>query len=1120
MSLQILYGLCEKSKTEYVFNIMRRALSRGNSRIVYLVPEQFSFRCEQKVAEALGCVNNLNISVLSFKGLAADVFSKYGPVHMNVPGDEARGVLMRKIMFDIDSQLDFFGGFGEKDSFSGEILDLVEEFQRYNVDELCLENIISKTQDADFKNKLSDIKKIFSEYLRQFEKYYNQSETVLKILRRKLESFGAFTGCTFVIDGFNDFTEEEIDVIEQIVTQAESITLCLNCNILSTEQNSYGALFKLPVETAARITDIAGKNGVNLLPPREIPELEGSENEITYLRSNFFNRKALPFSGSADRIKIFTALNSYCEIEAVAVQILKLVRENALCFSDIFITARDLQRYTENIKYIFDRYSIPFIIDCEKSAADFEIPAFFLRLVNVLSEDFSTDSLLDYLKSPYSNVCENDLYIFENYCFSKGIGKKQLADPEFLFGDLYEGPQTSETLNRVKQLHINPLVQLWAEVKNKSIGCVIKAVYGFFEESGIKEKLQRRIKNFYAQGELRLCAELQRSYDALIEVLECVYYILSESNSFGMGTFYDVLKTALAKKKINLSLFSDNHVRISNIDLFRTDAVKCLIIIGAVDEELPRAYRTDGLLTDRERDFFSENKIKLSPGNRVRQLNEDLVVYKCFASAYEYLFIFSPLYSGDGSVLEPSPVVSGIRRLFPAVKSFYYNLDASTPEQLLDSLEALLPTLDILADKLLRCFSDEQSYDSREIPCHTKLFWHNLAYWYSVNQPRILEHKLSQINRRLAFLGKNESLSSFVTERIYDNYTASVSKIEQYIRCPYAFFVKYILRASELCGNVLSSPDIGVIMHEAVERFFTDYAGIHGSFDSLAKDDIFINSLKTARTLTDETVQSLNLETSYAKWLFGRVSNTLYTTMLNIIDFYRQTGIKPLSCEYQFNSDDFKSIFADVGSDFKKSITLKGKIDRVDVLDFGGEKFIGIADYKTSAKNLEYSELFNGIGLQLPIYLKMICDKYQGAYKPMYMLYCNLNTPLVEAFPEENDDVIRKKLRAELKMNGIVNRKLSGQLEASSNFISFRKQFDTERLENLFAFTERKIKGVFEEMFSGDISPRPCSIEKNTSCSFCEYSGICGFGVTSEEKYKYISRTSDEIFLDRIFDFK
>lgn len=1128
MSFQILYGLCEENKTEYVFSIMKKALSDSNCKIVYLVPEQFSFRSEQKTAEVLGCVNNLNINVLSFKGLASKVFAKYGPVHLLVPGDEAREVLMQKVMLDLENQLDFFSSFCEKDSFSGEILGLIDEFQRYNVDQICLESIISKTENSDFKAKLSDIKKIFSEYIMQFEQYYKQSETMLKILKYKILQFGAFQGYTFIIDGFNDFTEEEFDIVEQIIVNAEKVILCLNCYSLEPGKSPYGALFDLPVKTAARITAIARKNDVEVLLPEKIPESQKSTNVIHYLTRNFFNYKAHPFTEHTDKIKIFTALNSYYEVEALAVQILKLVRENGLNFSDILIAARDLQKYTENIKYVFAKYSIPFIIDYERPVADFEIPSFFLRLVGVFSENFSLDSVLNYLKSPYSDVPENALYIFENYCVSKGIGRKHLSDCDFLFQCLHESPQTVDALNRVKLQHINPLIQLWAEIKSKSAGCMIRDMYVFFENSGIKEKLELRMKNFYSVGELRLCAELQRSYDALIDVLDCVYYILNSSKSLRIRLLYDVLKTALMSKKINLSLFSDDHVRVSNIDLFRTDAVKCLIIIGAVAEELPRAYKTEGILTDKERDFFSENQIKLSPSNKVKQLNEDLVVYKCFSSASEYLFLFVPLYFSDGSALEPSPVVSGIKKIFPNLEIFNYSLDSSEPEQLLNSLEALLPTLDILVDKMILCFSggdslgqlmtgDSVSY-AQKTEQSVKLFWQNLAYWYSVNHPRMLEQKLHQANCCLAMLDKSEGLSSSVAGMIYDNYTVSVSKIEQYIRCPYAFFVKYILRASGNTENILAAPDVGVIMHEAVERFFRDFSDVYVGFDSMSKDDIFINSLKIARQIADEKAQTLNLKTSYAKWLFSRVSNTLYTAMLNIVDFYRQTGVKSLSCEFQFNSDDFKSIDVDIGRGVKKSIVIKGKIDRVDVLDLCGRKFIGIADYKTGAKNLEYSELLNGIGLQLPVYLKMICDKYHGKYQPMYMLYCNLNTPLADAFPEESDDRIWEKLRSELKMNGIVNKGLFKQLESSSDFVSCKKQFDTDKFKTLFDFTEGKIRSIFKKMLSGDISPFPCSIDKNTSCSYCEYRGVCGFGVTSEERYRYVSRISDEDFFESIFN--
>ena len=59
----------------------------------------------------------------------------------------------------------------------------------------------------------------------------------------------------------------------------------------------------------------------------------------------------------------------------------------------------------------------------------------------------------------------------------------------------------------------------------------------------------------------------------------------------------------------------------------------------------------------------------------------------------------------------------------------------------------------------------------------------------------------------------------------------------------------------------------------------------------------------------------------------------------------------------------------------RDKIILTGIIDRVDVFeDENGEKYVRIIDYKTGSIDLKYSMLYNGLNLQMFVYLTALLE--------------------------------------------------------------------------------------------------------------------------------------------------
>ena len=98
---------------------------------------------------------------------------------------------------------------------------------------------------------------------------------------------------------------------------------------------------------------------------------------------------------------------------------------------------------------------------------------------------------------------------------------------------------------------------------------------------------------------------------------------------------------------------------------------------------------------------------------------------------------------------------------------------------------------------------------------------------------------------------------------------------------------------------------------------------------------------------------------------------------------------------------------------------LRGFVDRVDVWNNGYTNYFRVVDYKTGRKDFDYCDVFNGVGLQMLLYLFTLSEKgseYFGReVVPAGVLYLPARDVIVKAerniSPEKLSDIMHKELR-------------------------------------------------------------------------------------------------------------
>ena len=142
-------------------------------------------------------------------------------------------------------------------------------------------------------------------------------------------------------------------------------------------------------------------------------------------------------------------------------------------------------------------------------------------------------------------------------------------------------------------------------------------------------------------------------------------------------------------------------------------------------------------------------------------------------------------------------------------------------------------------------------------------------------------------------------------------------------------------------------------------------------------------------------------------------------------------GFPPDAFELRFDSDALEGltdIF--IGSD--GMMKLKGTIDRIDLCFAGDNVYVKIVDYKSGNDKFDIVQLYEGLSLQLVVYMNAARAMEEKRYPgkkiiPAGILYYNIDDPMADYNDfsdlegEELKEAVEESLLQKLKSNGLIN---------------------------------------------------------------------------------------------------
>ena len=1092
MSLRLIYGKSGTGKSEYILKEISNLIN-NEEKIYIITPEQFSFTLETKLLETIKEESVINAEVLSFNRMAHRVKSEVGGVTKTDLSSYGKSMIIYDILDKNKKELKLLGKSAKNVDI---ICRLITELKTHRIELKDIEKVIESEQDIYLKSKLQDILCIYKKFEERIKNNFIDENDTLTILANQLPYTNMFKNTIIYIDEFIGFTPQEYKVMLELLKVAKQVNITICTDSLLESKNKDNDIFYTNKKTVAKIVNLANNNGIQIENPIYLDKYYRFKNsELKHLEENLYKTPYKKYNGEVKNISLFLSSNPYSEIEHVAEKIVELVRDEGNRYKDISIITKNIDDYASLAKAIFNKYDIPIFIDKKKDLSQNILIKYVLAMLEIFARNWDYEPVINYIKLGFCDITEDEIFKIENYARHWGIKYNKWYSKDWIIGE-----KDTLELNRIRKLIVEPLLEFKTKLQGKkTVKQITKILYQFLIDNNIQEKLINKGKELKDSEQIK--SEYISSWNLLMEILDEITLIFGR-DEISFEKYAQILKIAFSENNLGAIPASIDQVVIGDVNRSRSKKTKVIFIIGLNDGIFPSANREEGFINDIDREILKEKGISLAKTTKENIYEENLNIYKAFTTAEQKLYLSYSSTSSDGNALKPSTLIYKIKKMFINLQE---KSDIIKKEDIITNKKATFEEL----LKNLRDFNEGKEINH---------IWYEVYKIYSKDNE--WKEKLEKAIKAENYTNQPEKITKENLEKMYgDTIFTSISRLEQYRKCPFSFYLKYALNINEKDTFQIQNIDTGTFMHDTIDSFFGKIQDENIDIKEITEEEL----KRIVKEIIEEKLK-LNknyIFTSSAKFrtLTSRLKRVLLKSMKYIVESIQKSEFEIWGHEIEFGKVG-KYPAIEVKLDNSKKIEITGKIDRVDVLKTNDGKYVRIIDYKSSVKDINLDEVMAGLQIQLLTYMDAVA-KIED-FIPAGVLYFNLIEPVIKADRNTTKEDIEEQIKKQFRMKGIilsdinVIRKMDKDLEKGASnivpvYIDSKENISKtksscvsiEEFKQLQEYTIKTIKEISKEIFEGNISISPYYKDKKTGCDYCNYKSICGFN-TGNNKYNYI----------------
>ncbi len=1143
MELSFILGPAGSGKTRSCLEGVREALARGpeGPAAILLVPEQMTFQVEAEVARLVG--PSPRAHVLSFQRLAVRVFSQVGGAARPRLDEIGRKMVLRAILEQNRGQLELFGPMADKPGFLDLLSHSLREFRAHGQGPAELADLLDRLDapgerrvDPDrvlappyLRRKLHDLAIVMRALETHLEGRFTDPDLTLALLAARVGQSQLLAGAEVWVDGFFGFTPEEYRVLCAVIERAGRVhvALCLDDRegLLDYPEN---ALFRPTLDTYARLLEIVSKHGFDsnetrlwghgaltrfaqapalarverelASPPKTGGELPGSDREVP----------AGP-QGAGDAILLVRAPDRRTEIEAVAVEILRLCRDDGYRFREIAVVARDLEAYNDLAEGIFEALAIPVFVDRRRSMAHHPVVELVRSALEAVWRNWPTDAILRYLKSDLTPVARTEVDRLENFVLEHGIKGRRWFEGEWEFrrrpvdtdeaggsGSRAAAREESEAAADIEDIRRRAIAALARFADRAKAASTVRnhseAIFALLEDLDVAGTLTGWIERD------DLTSDHEGVFTGLLELLDQTVGALGDLEVTARS-FAAILEAGLSSLQLGLVPPTRDQVLLGTIERSRHPDIRAMFIIGAQLGTFPRPVPEDPFLDDVERARMAAAGCEIGPASRALLFNERYLLYIAATRASERLYVSYPMIDAEGRGLMPS-------QLFARLEAMAEVRDLSLNPQGLEAIASVGQLAEAVALNLRA---------GRTVPWRAVLGW----------AEREFETALRPVVAALAPRRSEPPLAAPLAEALMlrpggpRRFLTSVSRLESFGACPFQYFARFGLRLGTRRRWELDASDVGVLEHAALRHYVHER---HLESAEAAATDPSALVARIAARLAGELKGAILLDSGRNRHLLAQITRTLQEAATALDEHDRRGRFRAARLEVAFGAGrELEALVVTLPDGVE--LAIEGQIDRLDQAELAGVSFVRVIDYKRSHRRFSVAEAALGLSMQLPVYLSVA--RRGARQQAAGMLYFPVQGGWVDGPMDE--EAARRKLLQNHKARGLISADgavarlmeepagsghsdlLEVYWKTDGTLGSASKVATSDQFEALERHVLEVVKQYAGRIRQGEIDPDPYRVGLDrTPCTYCDYRSVCRFDPASGDRPRQLVVPSEE----------
>lgn len=1065
--LELVLGVSGTGKTRCVLAEMRRRAEEGEKSIL-LVPEQFSSSAETMAYTALGDAAGAFCEVYSFTSLGERLLKEFGGTAVRTVTDAARAVAVRRAMDALGDELQLYRAHRRSTGFCAMAADAIQELKTAGAKP---GDLLALAKGGDGREKLRELGLIFASYEDVLSGSAMDPSDRLELAARRADD-GYFAGTAVFIDNFDGFTAPQYALLRRLVhAQRCVVTLC--CDSLSDREDGLG-LFSPVRQTAQRLLRLAQSEGVRAAAPRTLEKdwrHADAPGPALAARALAFPHDVQPAPGLPG-VWLTPAEGVYAECKQAACRIAALVREG-YAYGDIAVICRLLDDYAAPLAYEFGLAGIPYFTD-EPGTPEHTAPAsFLLAALDILVRGVSSEGLLRLLKTDLCGFTPQQIAALEDYAYTWNLRAADWRAP-FTKHPAGFGANWSEAdrarlaeLEALRLRAVEPVLRFVQDAKGRTAGGVSRALYMLMTAFGADERTLAAAGDWDAAGDVLRAGGAVRAWNSMMDLLGQMEQLLGK-DEIAPREYAELFALLIRSTDVGQVPQTQDAVLLTTADRMRLSGPKVCFVLGLSEGLFPKIAGASGLLTHADRDLLVQSGIPMPGGYENRTLLEQMYFYRALVAPSQRLYL-SFAEKGAGGAPMTSALEGLVRALAPGADALRDAQRAPTPAAALDVYGAHYRDNTPVSAALRKALEDSgeagealAAMDAAAAPAPFK-----------ARNKRALE----------ALLGRTLTLSP--------------TRVEQYYRCHFAYFLQYVLRLRPRKKAQLSPLESGTLVHYILEHALRE-AG--PGFASLTRDEL----AALAGRLADEYVRA-NMPDASARfaYLIERLKRAVTSLLRYLQAEQAQSGFHPVAYEQAIGGEGGLTPLTVTTPD-GRAVRIVGQIDRVDVMRREGHDYVRVVDYKTGAKTFSLDDVYCGLNTQMLWYLFTLCENRDGRLREPVaagVLYLAGDPPPAAAAPRAGvSDAPAYRVDGLVLDDPVVLRGMDRDatglfvpctFDKNGNARAGQKLAGLAKLGNIQKHITQLVVEMAQGLYEGDIAAAPLKSGAHSLCASCDYRCVC-----------------------------